>query len=265
MAMNPGYITVEYSGGSGNSDPDASLGGAASGVEADSQGTSAPANVTGVSIRYAALNVTGDGTVRFTSAAAELTWQESSGSEGPAVAVGSDGRYTLYTGDGAGGAADGYVVVDVTSANLPGSDASDTVTVAQLANNLWDDVSRTEAVYGDTEYRCVYIYNRFSSTIFDARVWVEKQPDGNDELDVGLDPAGIGDGSSTGVAQTVGDEDTAPSNVTFSRPIDYSAGVLIGDLDPGQSQAVWLRRTVPTGTSTAVPEDLSRVGFGAQY
>ena len=47
MAMNPGYITVEYSGGSGNSDPDASLGGAASGVEADSQGTSALANVMG--------------------------------------------------------------------------------------------------------------------------------------------------------------------------------------------------------------------------
>ena len=63
MTMNVGYMTWEYSGGSGNSDPGASLGGEASGVEVDAQGTTALSNVTGVSIRYAAGNATGDGTL----------------------------------------------------------------------------------------------------------------------------------------------------------------------------------------------------------
>ena len=187
------------------------------------------------------------------------------GSPGPAVAVTADGRYTVWTGDGAGGQGQGYLVVDVTYADLPGADASDTVTVTQLANEIWDDVTKSEAVYGDTEYRCLYLYNRFSDTLLDARVWIDTQPVGNDELDLGLDPAGIGDGVNTGVAQTVAAEDTAPSNVTFSRPTDYSSGIQVGDLGAGQAIAVWLKRTVPAGTSTVEPEDLSRIGFGAQY
>lgn len=265
MPMNVGYLTWEYSGGSGNSNPNNALGGAASGVEVDAQDASAPANITGLSLRYAAGNATGDGTLSWDATAEELTWQEAGGSTGPAVTITSDGRYTVWTGDGAGGEGGGYLVYDVTYADLPGSNQTDTITVSQLANNIWDDVAKSEAVYGDTEYRCLYLYNRYSDTLLDARVWVDQQPSGNDELDLGLDPAGIGDGTSTGVAQTVGDEDTAPSNVTFSRPTDYSGGIQIGDLAPGEAIAVWLRRTVPSGTSTVTPEDLSRVGFGAQY
>lgn len=265
MAMNAGWMTWEYSGGSGNSDPNASLGGAASGVEVDAQDASGFTNITGVSLRYAAGNTTGDGTLVWDYTVEEMTWQEAGGSVGPAVTITSDGRYTVWTGDGSGGEGSGYLVLDVTYADLPGSDASDTLTVSQLSNNIWDDVTKDEAVNGDVEYRCLYLYNRFSDTLLDARVWVEAQPIGNDELDLGLDPSGIGDGTSTGVAQTISDEGTAPSNVSFSRPSDYSSGIQIGDLGAGQTIAVWLRRTVPGGTSTVEPNDLSRVGFGAQY
>lgn len=265
MGMNIGFMTWEYSGGSGNSDPNASLGGEASGVEVNAQDTSGVTNITGVSIRYAAGNATGDGTLSYDNSTDELTWQEPGGSTGPATSITSDGRYTVWTGDGSGGQGQGYVVVDVVYADLPSSDASDTITVSQLSNNLWDDVTKAEAINGDYEYRCLYLYNRFSDTIYDARIWVDSQPSGNDELDLGLDPAGIGDGTSTGIAQTISDEDTEPSDVSWSRPSGYSNGIVIGDLGSGQTQAVWVRRYVPAGTTTVDLTDLLRIGFGAQY
>ncbi|HKJ77296.1 MAG TPA: hypothetical protein VKA64_08825, partial [Gammaproteobacteria bacterium] len=240
MPFSIGHMTWELSGGSGNSDPAASLGGAISGTEVDSQSATALSNITGASIRYAAGNAESDGSLAFDSGTTTLTWTEAGGSTGPTVGVSTDGRYTVWTGDGAGGQGSGYVVVDVTAANLPGSNQSDTVTIAQLANNIWDDVAKTEAVYGDTEYRCLYLANRYSDTVLDVRLWVDSQPVGADEIDIGIDPAGIGDGSSTGVAQTVADEGTPPSNVTFSRPTDYSGGVSVGDLDADQVIAVWI-------------------------
>jgi hypothetical protein len=265
MPMSEGYMTWEYSGGAGNSDQGASLGGAASGVEVGAQATSAVSNITGATILYAAANALGDGALAYSNTTGDMTWQESGGTVGPAQTVGSDGRYTLFTGDGSGGAGEGYVVVDVTSANLPGADASDTITITQPMNTVWDDVDKQDAIYGDVEYRCLYLYNRWSSTIYSARVWVAAQPSGADELDLGLDPAGVGDGTSTGVAQTVADEDTEPSSVSWSRPVDYTNGLVLGDLAPGECRAVWLRRTVVAGTTTVDSTDLFRIGFGAQY
>ncbi len=64
-----------------------------------------------------------------------------------------------------------------------------------------------------------------------------------------MDPAGVGDGVNSGVATTIADEGEAPAGVTFSHPTDYESGLVIGDLGPGQCQAIWIRRTVNAGAA----------------
>ena len=120
-----------------------------------------------------------------------------------------------------------------------------------VLNNLWDDVSGEESQNGDVEYRCIYVKNTHGSlTLQNAVIWIsELTLSADDEVDIGLDPAGVGDGSNTGVATSVPDESTAPSGVTFSRPTDKSSGLSIGDLGPGECIAVWIRRTVNSGAS----------------
>ena len=109
-----------------------------------------------------------------------------------------------------------------------------------------------EAQAGDVEYRCIYVKNtNATDTLFDARVFISQDtPSADDEIDIGLDPAGVGDGSTTGVATSIADEGTAPAGVTFSHPTDYDSGLVIGDLAPNQCIAIWIRRTVNAGAAS---------------
>ena len=47
-----------------------------------------------------------------------------------------------------------------------------------------------------------------------------------------------------GTEQTVADESTAPSGVSFSQPTTFAGGLSIGDIPTGQHKAVWVRRVV---------------------
>ena len=66
------------------------------------------------------------------------------------------------------------------------------------------------------------------------------------------DPAGIGNGVTTGVAAVVGSITTEPVP-----PPDWSsARLIIGTLGPGQCAAVWIRRTVPARGVRVKPDDV---------
>jgi len=134
------------------------------------------------------------------------------------------------------------------NASLGGA-ISGTEITDNVDNNLFDDVSGAESQAGDTEYRCFYVKNTHTSiTLQNAVVWINIETPAGDSLDIGLDPAGVGDGSTTGVATTIADESTAPTGVTFSHPITKATGLSIGNLGPGQCQAIWVKRNVPAGT-----------------
>ena len=53
----------------------------------------------------------------------------------------------------------------------------------------------------------------------------------------------------TGNEQTVADEQTAPSGVSFSAPSNFAGGLSIGDIPAGSHKAVWARRTVTAGAA----------------
>lgn len=135
--------------------------------------------------------------------------------------------------------------------NSIGGIISSTQITSAAANNLFDDVSGDESAAGDIEYRCFYIHNNHGSlALQSAVVWLSQlTPAGDSEVDIGLDPAGNGDGSTTGVAATPANESTAPAGVTFSRPTSKGAGLSIGNLAAGAKRAIWIRRTITAGAA----------------
>ena len=185
--MNRGDLVHYLSGGTGNTTPANSIGGAKSNTaKIDSQTIDAPTNVTGVVIEDSVNNALGDGTLTYTNSGTTLTWAENGDTAGAAVDVSTNGLYILFTNNG------GYIVVTVTAGSLPGSDQNDAdLTVAHNSNNLWDDISTSEAVAGDTEYRCIYLQNDHASqTGVDIRVYISVDAPGADSIALGLDPAG---------------------------------------------------------------------------
>lgn len=139
------------------------------------------------------------------------------------------------------------------NAALGGIMSATPVNFGDTMNNLFDNVSDADAVAGDTEYRCIYLRNaNATDTLNDAKIYVSSNtPSPTTKVQIGLDPAGVGNGSTTGVATTAADENTAPAGVTFSDAANTGAALAIGTLGPGQGCAVWIKREVTAGTTAA--------------
>jgi hypothetical protein len=254
MSTNAAYLEVHLSGGAGNASPNASLGGAISTTLVGSQSATGISNVTGVSIIFAAGNQEGNGTLKFYHTGQQLSWTPNGGSEGPVVSAGVDGKYALF-----GNGDNGFVAVQVTAASLPGTDQTDTINVNYTANNLYDNVSQTDSFNGDTEYRCYYIKNAHPTDPMAAVVMFISGMPNPGSVAFGVDPAGVGNGSSSGVATTVANENTAPAGVTFGAPVTEAAGTNVGTLNAGQCVAIWTKRIIPALNAVQNPEAVAQL------
>jgi hypothetical protein len=127
-------------------------------------------------------------------------------------------------------------------ASLGGGISTQTITTG-VDNNLFDDVSGDEADSGDINYRCFYIMNTHGTITWrDVKVWIQSlTTSADDELDIGEAPEG-----TNGTAELVGDESSAPTNVTFYRPTNktHSDALQVGNLTPDDFFPIWVRRTV---------------------
>lgn len=131
------------------------------------------------------------------------------------------------------------------NASLGGIISSNAIVDATL-QNLFDNVTGDEASAGDSEYRCLYIKNTHGTlTLQNAKVWVqtESPSSDSDEL-IGLGTSAIG-----GVEQTVADESTAPTGVTFTQSNLEAGALTIGDLAAGEWKALWIRRDILAASS----------------
>jgi len=225
------------------------LGGAITATELLSQVATLSSAISGVSVIDAADNALGDGTLRFDASEVAFYYTPPSGSEGSAVVVSGTGEIAVR---GAGNNA-GYIRLSITFGSLPVSDASRTATISSDMNELFDDVTKAQALAGHTEYRCIYIKNTHSTDgISGAAIWIKADSVGGDSIEIGLDPAGVG---ATGA--TIADDETPPAGVTFSAPDTEAAALTIAAMAAGESAAIWIRRTVPALTATAVADDYS--------
>ena len=139
-----------------------------------------------------------------------------------------------------------------------GGEISSVELTSNVLHNLFDLVNSTEAVDGDIEYRCFYVKNRHPTiTLFSPKVWIATNvANGESALDIG-----VGTSAVNGVEQEVADETVAPSGVVFTRPTSRAAGLTLGNLAPGETKAIWVRRTV-NAASIAVNNANASIGFG---
>lgn len=139
----------------------------------------------------------------------------------------------------------------------PNASLGDQISTTEIVNNtlqnLLDNVSSAERAAGSVEYRCLYLVNEHSTeTLEGAGVYISSNtPAADTTIAIGLDPAGVGDGSSTGVATSIVYETSVPAGVSFSTPTTAGAALAIGDLEPNEAIAVWVRRTVDAAAVAA--------------
>jgi len=259
--INIAYLEYRLSGGAANTNQNSSLGGIMSSQRIFSKSVSGISTITGVVLDDAPGSIAGNGTLTYTASGTTLAWTPNGGTIGTAQDVSSDGRYALF--DFTESQA---LFVTVTAASLPGTDQTDTIAVAALLNKTFDDISKSESFHGDDEYRGYYLYNAHATEPFlGPKLFIHQQPTGADTLEVGIDAAGVGDGSTTGVAVTIADESTAPVGVTFSAPADSGAGISLPDLAASQAHGWWQHRTVAADTLVSTPADASAVAFYVGY
>ncbi len=143
------------------------------------------------------------------------------------------------------------------NASLGGA-ISTTAVVDATLHNLFDVVSSAESSAGDVEYRCVYIRNNHGTlTLQNAVAYISSNtPSADTALAIGLGTSAV-----NGTEQTVADESTAPAGVSFSAPSTLGTGLAIGNIPPGQSKAIWLRRTV-NASAVAYNNDGATINVG---
>jgi hypothetical protein len=122
---------------------------------------------------------------------------------------------------------------------------------------LFDAVTAAQAAAGLVEYRCVYLHNANASlTMTAAKAYISANCSlANTTIDIGVGSAAI-----NGTEQTVANEGTAPTGITFSAPSSAAAGIALGDIPAGQHIAIWIRRTITAGAG-ATPSDTYTLGY----
>lgn len=140
-----------------------------------------------------------------------------------------------------GGAANSNV-----NASLGGAQSSTAWTGGSL-HDLFDVVGALENAASEAEYRAIYIENGHATlTAYGTVVYISAETAGGAVLAMA-----VADEAVNTTIETVANENTAPSGPTFSAPTTQGTGIAIGDLAPGDSRGLWLRRTAANTVAVA--------------
>jgi len=142
------------------------------------------------------------------------------------------------------------------NASLGGAISTTEVT-DNTTHNLFDQVSGTESLAGDTEYRGIYLKNTHGTlTLQNTKVYISSNTGSADTtIDIALDG-----GATNATMETLSDESTAPSGETFTAPTSYATGLSIGSLAAGEKKGLFIRRTV-NAAAAAVNDDAVTIKY----
>jgi hypothetical protein len=141
-------------------------------------------------------------------------------------------------------------------ASLGNYRASNTIT-SGVDNNLFDDVTGEEASSGDTEYRAVGFLNSHGSlALTSCKTWIQVDTgNGEDDISFGVEAPS---NEVNGFIQTIADESTAPSAISFSDATSKATGVdcPLGSNEVGAGEwfGIWWRRIISASASAAAAE-----------
>jgi len=140
-----------------------------------------------------------------------------------------------------------------TGNNLGGAVYTTNGQLSETIHGLFNTVSSTERNLGKVKYRCIYMKNTSLLKCLNPKLFIPNNtPSSGTDLSIGFDPHGVGNGTSIGVADTIPDESTAPTGITFTNGKEVTSGVALGkDIPPNSMVAIWLRLIVNFGTEKA--------------
>lgn len=147
-------------------------------------------------------------------------------------------------------AAAGDTTPGTASGNL-GDQVSQTQIPDDQLNNIFSDVTGDQAAAGVVQYRPVFILNNHATlTLVGAIAQITSQTADGSTVAIAVDniPASA-KGSSSAQAATIASETTAPGGVGA-----FGSSATLGDLGPGQTRALWVRRTTPPGAVSPSPD-----------
>lgn len=129
-----------------------------------------------------------------------------------------------------------------------GGTISTTAVTDNTTHNVFDVVSSAESSAGDTEYRCIYVRNSHASlTLQSAKVWINTNtPSADTAVRIALGTSAV-----NATEQTIANESTAPSGVTWSTAANEGAALSIGNIPNGQHKAIWIERVISAAASAA--------------
>lgn len=249
-------LNFYLSGGAANANSALSVGGAKGNLLlSESVGTAAP--IGGIVIDKLAGNTSGEGTLFFDDSTNGLQWASPGDSFGDPVDISTGSNFTIFSAGG------GYIQITVNFGSTPNADVTASVTVSQVMENLFHNIDKTQSISGHIDYRCFYLHSDESvETFYNSKIYIKTQPPGADSIEIGIDPNGVNNGSTP--AATIANETTAPAGVTFSTPGPGSP-ITIGDLIPGNEVAIWVKRTVPSGTLVSIAEDIGVIAVEVSF
>ena len=144
----------------------------------------------------------------------------------------------------------------VTGNNLGGAVYTTDGQISETVHGIFNTVSKTERTLGKTKYRCIYMKNTSAITCRNPKAFIpQNTPSNGTELAVAFDPNGVGNGTSSGVADIIADESDSTNvlgSLVFTTGKEVSAGVALGtDIPKDKMVAVWLRLIVNYNTEKA--------------
>lgn len=130
-----------------------------------------------------------------------------------------------------------------TDASLGGV-ISTTEIVDNTVNNLFALATATESDAGSTKYRGFFVKNSHATlTLTSPKIYISSNtPSATTAVTVGL-------AAETGSPMdTIADEDTAPTAISFVTAVDFANGLSLGDLAPGEVKGVWVKWVIDAAT-----------------
>lgn len=134
---------------------------------------------------------------------------------------------------------------------------SSSIITTSTDNNVFDDVSGAEADSGDTEYRAIaFVNNHGSLPLTACKVWIQVDTgNGEDDISFGVEAPS---NEINGYIQTIANESTAPSAISFSDATSKATGLdcPLGSNEVGAGEwfGIWLRRVISASAAAAAAE-----------
>jgi hypothetical protein len=140
------------------------------------------------------------------------------------------------------------------SASLGGV-ISNTAFTDNALQNLFANVSPAEALAGSVKYRALSFKNLAAETAYAAVIYLSQETSSADTtVAIAFDSTGT---------QSVVNENTAPTGLTFSTPLSLAAGIALGDIAASGVARIWFRRTVTAGAASAADTGKFSVTVGS--